>query len=210
MLTEQEQSEVASIEQNNPALFEEMACSKRFSHTQKNTSKAMANFKMNNNYWSLLNHVPKKQVGNIVTKRVLEMDQRSCEALLLRIIDEQRLEDSRRQIQQAEREAQRHQLKSKHDQRASLAERLGVKHAAESRSRTQAALSHRDYEIGIKQPLDKGGSVLQGTTLSGAVITRETEVQELNTQSKEVMDSSNPFVGFTDRSHFSGGRSDPA
>lgn len=161
---------------------------------QKNTSKALANFKINNNYWSLLNHVPQRQVGNIVTKRVLEMDQRSCEALLKRIIEDQRLEDTKRRIQQAEREAQRSKLRVKNQQRAVLADRLGVKLVGEGRSRTQVSVCLMGQENSAMRPGDKGARALHETNALNTVSKEETEVMESNT----------PF-GFTDRSHLSGG-----
>lgn len=64
----------------------------------KNTDKALKDANLNHNYWSLLNHLPKSQVNNIVTKRVLDMDKRSCENLLQAILDEKKQEDDKKKI----------------------------------------------------------------------------------------------------------------
>jgi hypothetical protein len=44
--------------------------------------------KTNHQYWNLLNNLPPKVVELIVTKRILEMDKRSCENLLQSILEE--------------------------------------------------------------------------------------------------------------------------
>jgi len=44
----------------------------------------------------MLNHLPKKQVNNIVTPRVLDMDKKSCDHLLQQILKEKQDEDNRK------------------------------------------------------------------------------------------------------------------
>lgn len=65
----------------------------------KNTSKAIKDQEMNNQYWNLINHAPNSAVKNVVTNAVLQMDMRSCENLLQQIISEQRQEDNKKMIQ---------------------------------------------------------------------------------------------------------------
>ena len=43
-----------------------------------------------------MNHLPENQVKNIVTKRVLNMDKRSCENLLQAILDEKKHDHDKR------------------------------------------------------------------------------------------------------------------
>lgn len=54
---------------------------------------------INNQYWNLLNHLPKRTVDAIVTDRVLNMDKRSCDNLLKSIMNEKIKEDEKREVQ---------------------------------------------------------------------------------------------------------------
>jgi hypothetical protein len=47
--------------------------------------------------------MPKRQVDNIVTKRVLDMDQGSCDNLLNAILEQKKSEDMKQNIIQRER-----------------------------------------------------------------------------------------------------------
>jgi len=47
--------------------------------------------------------MPKQQVDNIVTKRVLAMDKDSCDNLLNAILDQKKQEDTKQNIIQRER-----------------------------------------------------------------------------------------------------------
>ena len=51
---------IKKLENENPALLEELLIRRRFTHASKNTSKALKDVEMNNNYWNLLNHSPNK------------------------------------------------------------------------------------------------------------------------------------------------------
>jgi hypothetical protein len=51
---------VTKLENESPGLFEELLCRRRFTHVAKNTSKALKDVDMNNNYWNLLNHSSNK------------------------------------------------------------------------------------------------------------------------------------------------------
>ena len=71
--------------------------------------------------------MPKRQVDNIVTKRVLDMDKGSCDNLLNAILEQKKSEDMKQNIIQRERQLQRNKLAIKHNLRIEQAERLGVK-----------------------------------------------------------------------------------
>ena len=51
---------VTKLENESPGLLEELLCRRRFTHVTKNTSKALKDVDMNNNYWNLLNHSSNK------------------------------------------------------------------------------------------------------------------------------------------------------
>ena len=87
------------MENENPMLFDELANRKKWTYVSKNSSKAIKDYNLNRNYWNLLNHMPKSQVNNIVTKRVLEMDQMSCDNLLNAILEEKREDDFKKRTQ---------------------------------------------------------------------------------------------------------------
>ncbi len=48
-------------------LFDELANKKKWTHVNKNTTKALKDQSLNNAYWNLLNHVPQKNVKHVVT-----------------------------------------------------------------------------------------------------------------------------------------------
>ena len=51
---------VTKLENDSPGLLEELLYRRRFTHVTKNTSKALKDVDMNNNYWNLLNHSSNK------------------------------------------------------------------------------------------------------------------------------------------------------
>jgi hypothetical protein len=77
-----------------------MAAKKKWTYVVKNPERAMKEQSHNNQYWNLLNNLPKKKVSHIVTNRVLEMDKRSCENLLKAILDEKKEEDLKKALVQ--------------------------------------------------------------------------------------------------------------
>ncbi len=81
------------MENEKPMLFDEIANRKKWTYVCKNTQKALKDQNINNNFWGYLNHMPKNQVNCIVTKRVLQMDKRSCDNLLNAILEDKKEED---------------------------------------------------------------------------------------------------------------------
>ena len=87
------------MEQEDPLLYDEISTRRKWSYVKKNTTKALKDHgMMNNNYWHLLNHVSKKQVKNIVTPNILNMDKRSCDSLLKGILKEKKDDDAKKNL----------------------------------------------------------------------------------------------------------------
>jgi len=126
-LNHTEVEEASRLESENPMLFDEIANKKKWSYIRKNTTKAIKDQDMNNNYWNLLNHVSKSQVKSIVTPNVLNMDKRSCDGLLKEILKEKIADDAKKNLVQQERWLLRNKLALRHNQRMLQQERLGVK-----------------------------------------------------------------------------------
>ena len=51
--------QVQRLETEDPQAYEELANKKKWTHVQKNTTKAIRDQHLNNNYWNLLNHIPR-------------------------------------------------------------------------------------------------------------------------------------------------------
>lgn len=96
-------------------LYDELSNKRKWTYASKNTSRALKDQQMNNAYWNILNHVPKEKVSSIVTKRILEMDKKSCDGLLNAIIDEKRAEDTKQNLIQKERFIARNKLALRHN-----------------------------------------------------------------------------------------------
>lgn len=62
---------IKTLAESNPTVFDNLQLRKRWSLTQKNANKALADQNLNIHFWNMLNHSPPKQVNNIVTPRVL-------------------------------------------------------------------------------------------------------------------------------------------
>ena len=104
------------LELDDPIAFDEVCNRRKWSHVNKNTSKALKDQGvLNNNYWQLLNHVSAKGVKNIVTPSVLMMDKRSCDSLLRGILKEKIMDDERKNLIQRERQILRNKLALKHN-----------------------------------------------------------------------------------------------
>ena len=102
-LSDEQIEQIKKIEETDPQLFDELSSKKKWTFVSKNTNKAIKDQKLNNSYWNLLNHMPKQQVSNIVTKRVLAMDKNACDNQLNAILDQKKQEDTKQSIIQRER-----------------------------------------------------------------------------------------------------------
>ena len=89
-MTPEKISQVKELEISNPMLFDELATKKKWTHINKNSTKALKHLDMNNSFWYLLNHMPRSQVNSVVTPSILRMDQRSCDELLKGILEEKK------------------------------------------------------------------------------------------------------------------------
>lgn len=87
----------------------------------------MKDISTNNQYWNLLNNLPKNRVGHIVTDSVLQMDKRSCENLLQAILDEKSDEDFKNNMIQKERTIERNKTVARHNKNLSDLASIGVK-----------------------------------------------------------------------------------
>ena len=81
---------ISKIEDEDPQFFDSALTKRKWTHAQKNTTRAIKDQQINNNYWNLLNHLPQDKVKGIVTNRVLEMDRRSCDNMLKSIINDKK------------------------------------------------------------------------------------------------------------------------
>jgi len=79
-------------------LFDELASKKKWTHVQKNGSKAIKDQSLNNSYWDQINHSPKAAVDILVTPTVLKMDRASCDHLLKAILEEKKDEDYKQNV----------------------------------------------------------------------------------------------------------------
>ena len=83
MNTEEEKEQIETMEQEDPALFEELSMRKKWSNVNKDPVKALKDQHLHkNSYWSMLNHLPGKGVERIVTDKIIDMDKVSCDRIL--------------------------------------------------------------------------------------------------------------------------------
>lgn len=97
-LNKEEQQFIQNLAEEDPGLYEELASKKKWTYVVKNPERAMKDIPTNNQYWNLLNNLPKGRVDHIVTDSVLQMDKRSCENLLQAILDEKKDEDLKKSL----------------------------------------------------------------------------------------------------------------
>ena len=71
---------------------------RKWKTVNKNPSTAIKDVSINNQYWNLLNNMPKDTVDSIVTPSVLKMDKASCDNLLKNLLDEKIKEDEKKEI----------------------------------------------------------------------------------------------------------------
>ena len=65
---------------------------RKWSNVSKDPVKAIRDQELlKNNYWGMLNHLPAKGVGRIVTDKILEMDKVSCDRILQGILEEKQI-----------------------------------------------------------------------------------------------------------------------
>lgn len=71
---------------------------RKWKTVNKNPTNAIKDVSINNQYWNLLNNMPKDTVDSIVTPSVLKMDKVSCDNLLKNLLDEKIKEDEKKEI----------------------------------------------------------------------------------------------------------------
>lgn len=85
------------IENEDPALFEELSMRRKWSNVSKDPVKGLRDQLQNkNSYWNMLNHLPSKGVDRIVTDKILEMDKISCDRILQSILEEKQIADMKK------------------------------------------------------------------------------------------------------------------
>ena len=116
-LNSEQIKQIQAIEREDPQLFDELASKKKWTHVQKNGSKAIKDQSLNNSYWDQINHSPKAAVDILVTPTVLKMDRASCDHLLKAILEEKKDEDYKQNVIQMTRLAERNKMMMKHNDR---------------------------------------------------------------------------------------------
>lgn len=87
-MPDSDQRFLQGLAEEDPVQFEELANKKKWTSVNKNPSKAIKDQDHNNQYWSLINDLPKSTVKTIITDNVLKMDQRSCDTILKAMLRE--------------------------------------------------------------------------------------------------------------------------
>lgn len=59
-------------------MFDEMSMRQRWTHVAKDPSKAIKDSSNTKSAWAMLNHLPKEQIKNVVTDKILRYDKESC------------------------------------------------------------------------------------------------------------------------------------
>ena len=71
---------------------------RKWSNVSKDPNKGLKDQFMNrNDYWQMLNHLPPKGVGRIVTDRILDYDKVTCDRILQTILHEKKMDDVKKQ-----------------------------------------------------------------------------------------------------------------
>ena len=92
--------QVSIIENEDPALYEELSMRRKWSNVSKDPTKGLKDEFLNkNSYWGMLNHLPEKGVSRIVTDKILDMDKVTCDRILQGILEQKQIEDLRKQKQ---------------------------------------------------------------------------------------------------------------
>tara|TARA_B110000285_G_C15111595_1_gene611452 strand:+ start:907 stop:1236 length:330 start_codon:yes stop_codon:yes gene_type:complete len=100
---------------------------RKWKSVHKNPSTAIKDIPINNQYWNLINNLPKDTVDSIVTPRVLKMDKESCDNLLKNLLDEKVREDNKKEILKQEKQINRNKLVYNHNKMLEEQEKIGVK-----------------------------------------------------------------------------------
>lgn len=88
---------------------------RKWKSVHKNPSTAIKDININNQYWNLINNMPKETVDSIVTPRVLKMDKASCDNLLKNLLEEKIKEDEKKEIVKQEKIISRNKLVFNHN-----------------------------------------------------------------------------------------------
>lgn len=136
MNDEETKEQMSIIEQEDPALFEELSMRRKWSYVAKDPNKgAKDDLLHKSSYWGMLNHLPEKGVSRIVTDKILDMDKVSCDRILRGILDEKLADDSARSRQQRNRQELRSKLNRRHEMTMQLEARCGVRLGLSQKSR---------------------------------------------------------------------------
>ena len=120
------------MSEQDPDGYEEMLHKRKWKSVHKNPSTAIKDISINNQYWNLINNLPKDTVNSIVTPRVLKMDKESCDNLLRNLLNEKVKDDAKKEIFKLEKQINRNKLVYNHNLLLEQQEKLGVKIAAPS------------------------------------------------------------------------------
>ena len=80
---------VKALEETDPDTFEELAVKRRWSSVCKDPNRGLRDHDTIA-AWPIVNHMSPRQVGAIVNKKVLKMDQESCKHILESILAERK------------------------------------------------------------------------------------------------------------------------
>lgn len=78
--------------------------------------------------------MPLKGTKNLVTKKVLDLDKKTCDYLLRKIYDDMSQKDFKSEMLQRARQEQRRKLVTRHNQTMELEQRCGVRLGMTNRS----------------------------------------------------------------------------
>ena len=80
-----------------------------------------------NELWKVQPSIPPKGTKNLVTKKVLDLDKKTCDYLLRKIYDEMSGKDFKAEMFQRARQEHRSRLISRHNQTMELEQKCGVR-----------------------------------------------------------------------------------
>ena len=115
-----------------------MLLKKKWTHVKRNPERAMKNIPLGNQYWQLMNDLPKHRVNHLVTPYILKLDKRSCNEILNSFLKEKQTEDVRKQIMSKDKLINRNKMVARHNRTLSMQAKLGIKIGTNVKGRKSA------------------------------------------------------------------------
>lgn len=115
-----------------------MLLKKKWSSVKRNPERAMKQVPLGNQYWHLMNDLPKNKVNHLVTPYILKLDKRSCNEILKSFLREKQTEDIKKQIMSKDKLINRNKMVARHNRTLSMQTKLGIKIGTNVKGRRSA------------------------------------------------------------------------